>query len=129
RRPESRWRRTPQDLATLTQLQSQLLDAAVRMLKPGGLLAYVTCSPHIAETALQITDVMKRHPEVRLLDSASAMQGAAIQHEGASALARDSITSGDTGSNMSQLWPDLHKTDAMFFALLTHELIHSTDAE
>jgi len=120
RRPESRWRRTPQDLATLTQLQSQLLDAAVRMLKPGGLLAYVTCSPHIAETALQITDVMKRHPEVRLLDSASAMQGAAIQHEGASALARDSITSGDTGSNMSQLWPDLHKTDAMFFALLTH---------
>src|SRR5699024_10378365 len=59
RRPESRWRRTPQDLATLTQLQSQLLDAAVKMLKPGGLLAYVTCSPHIAETALQVTDVIK----------------------------------------------------------------------
>src|SRR5699024_11042240 len=41
RRPESRWRRTPQDLATLTQLQAKLLDAAMAMLKPGGLLAYV----------------------------------------------------------------------------------------
>lgn len=119
RRPEARWRRTPQDLATLTQLQSQLLDAAVKMLKPGGLLAYVTCSPHIAETALQVTDVLKRHPEVQLLDSASAMQGAALQQDGASVLHRDTITAGDGEANMSQLWPDLHKTDAMFFALLT----------
>lgn len=120
RRPESRWRRTPQDLATLTQLQSQLLDAAVNMLKPGGLLAYVTCSPHIAETSLQVTDVMKRHPEVQLLDSASAMQSVALQQDGEPALTRTTITTGDAASNMAQLWPDLHKTDAMFFALLTH---------
>lgn len=120
RRPESRWRRTPQDLATLTKLQAQLLDAAVKMLKPGGLLAYVTCSPHIAETALQVTDVIKRNPNVRLLDSASAMQHAALENNGESALVRDSVSSGETESNMTQLWPDLHKTDAMFFALLTH---------
>lgn len=120
RRPESRWRRTPQDLATLTKLQAQLLDAAVKMLKPGGLLAYVTCSPHIAETALQVTDVIKRHATVQLLDSASAMQQAALENEGESALARDTIISGEADSNMTQLWPDLHKTDAMFFALLTH---------
>src|SRR5699024_8345886 len=72
RRPESRWRRTPQDLAPLTQLQARLLDAAVTMLKPGGLLAYVTCSPHIAETKLQVSDVLKRHPQMELLDSAAA---------------------------------------------------------
>ena len=119
RRPESRWRRTPQDLATLTQLQSQLLDAATKMLKPGGLLAYVTCSPHIAETTLQITDVMKRHPDLRLLDSATVMQTVAKQHNGASALIRETITQSDSASNTVQLWPDLHKTDAMFFALLT----------
>lgn len=119
RRPESRWRRTPQDLATLTQLQSQLLDAAVQMLKPGGLLAYVTCSPHIAETSLQVTDVLKRHAELRLLDSSAALQNVAVQNNGESALLRDTITSGDIESNTSQLWPDLHKTDAMFFALLT----------
>src|SRR5699024_3465507 len=81
RRPESRWRRTPQDLATLTQLQAQLLDAAMSMLKPGGLLAYVTCSPHIAETTLQVSDLLKRNSEAKLLDSASALQGAALQQD------------------------------------------------
>ncbi|HEY4558882.1 MAG TPA: rRNA small subunit methyltransferase B, partial [Enteractinococcus sp.] len=120
RRPESRWRRTPQDLATLTQLQTRLLDAAITMLKPGGLLAYVTCSPHVAETMLQVNDLRKRHPDVKLLDSASAMQRVAIQHDGESALTRESITAGEAEANTAQLWPDLHQTDAMFFALLTH---------
>lgn len=120
RRPESRWRRTPQDLATLTQLQSQLLDAAVTMLKPGGLLAYVTCSPHIAETTLQISDLQKRHANITLLDSATAMQRVAKHTDGQSVLERDSITGSAESSNTVQLWPDLHQTDAMFFALLTH---------
>ncbi len=120
RRPESRWRRTPQDLATLTQLQTKLLDAAMTMLKPGGLLAYVTCSPHIAETTLQVTDLQKRNPQVTLLDSATALQEVALQHNGASALERHTITGANEASNTAQLWPDLHKTDAMFFALLTH---------
>lgn len=120
RRPESRWRRTPQDLATLTQLQAKLLDAAIAMLKPGGLLAYVTCSPHIAETSLQVTDLLKRNQKVSLLDSASALQAVAVHHDGASALERSTITGGSDDTNTAQLWPDLHKTDAMFFALLTH---------
>lgn len=120
RRPESRWRRTPQDLATLTQLQARLLDAAVTMLKPGGLLAYVTCSPHIAETKLQVSDVLKRHPQMELLDSAAAMQHVAKHRDDEPVLARASITADDTDANTAQLWPDLHHTDAMFFALLTH---------
>lgn len=120
RRPESLWRRTPQDLATLTQLQAQLLDAAITMLKPGGLLAYVTCSPHIAETRLQVSDLQKRNSAVKLLDSATALQGAALQREDGSALERSTITDGDAEANTAQLWPDVHKTDAMFFALLTH---------
>jgi len=120
RRPESRWRRTPQDLATLTQLQAQLLDAAVKMLKPGGLLAYVTCSPHFAETRLQVNDLLKRNTEIKLLDSATAMQQSANQRDGVSVLSRDSLTTEDSAENTTQLWPDRHHTDAMFFALLTH---------
>src|SRR5699024_10595943 len=50
RRPEARWRRQPSDLASLTALQHELLDAAAEALAPDGLLAYVTCSPHMAET-------------------------------------------------------------------------------
>ena len=50
RRPEARWRKQPKDVAELSNLQSNLLDAALKALAPGGILAYVTCSPHIAET-------------------------------------------------------------------------------
>jgi 16S rRNA (cytosine967-C5)-methyltransferase len=100
RRPEARWRRSPADLAELTELQADLLDAAVRLLRPGGVLAYVTCSPHLAETRQQVDRALTRHPELELLD------------------ARPAFPSVDrlTGSPMVQLWPHRHGTDAMFFA-------------
>ena len=50
RRPEARWRKTPRDIADLLPLQGQLLDAAIEVTRPGGVIAYVTCSPHTAET-------------------------------------------------------------------------------
>lgn len=62
RRPEVRWRRTTGDLKNLTQLQAELLDAATLRLKPDGILAYVTCSSHQAETTFQMRSFLKRHP-------------------------------------------------------------------
>ena len=50
RRPESRWRRTPQDLDVLVPLQRDLLDAAITSTRPGGVVVYATCSPVLAET-------------------------------------------------------------------------------
>ena len=50
RRPEARWRRRPDDVAALAKLQRELLTAALRHVRPGGVVAYVTCSPHLAET-------------------------------------------------------------------------------
>ena len=50
RRPEARWRRQPEDVAGLTALQRELLRAGLDAVRPGGLVAYVTCSPHLAET-------------------------------------------------------------------------------
>ena len=50
RRPEARWRRRPDDVAELAKLQRELLTAALRHVRPGGVVAYVTCSPHLAET-------------------------------------------------------------------------------
>jgi 16S rRNA (cytosine967-C5)-methyltransferase len=50
RRPESRWRRMPADLAELVPLQRALLTRALELVRPGGLVAYATCSPHLAET-------------------------------------------------------------------------------
>ncbi|MCO7241068.1 RsmB/NOP family class I SAM-dependent RNA methyltransferase [Aeromicrobium sp. CnD17-E] len=50
RRPESRWRRTPEDLASLVPLQRGLLRRAVELSRPGGLVGYATCSPLVDET-------------------------------------------------------------------------------
>lgn len=50
RRPESRWRRTPEDLASLVPLQRALLRRAVELSRPGGIVGYATCSPLVDET-------------------------------------------------------------------------------
>lgn len=50
RRPESRWRRGPDDVAALVPLQRRLLDAAVESVRPGGVVVYATCSPLLTET-------------------------------------------------------------------------------
>ena len=102
RRPEARWRRQPSDLPGLTALQGELLDAAVALLRPGGLLAYVTCSPHLAETRVPVLDVLRRHPGLQQLDARPLL--AAVPDLG-------------DGPHV-QLWPHLHGTDAMFLALL-----------
>lgn len=50
RRPEARWRRSPDDLKTLVPLQRDLLRRALTLVRPGGVVVYATCSPHLAET-------------------------------------------------------------------------------
>jgi len=106
RRPEARWRKQPEDVPELAALQAELLDAAVRVLAPGGTLAYVTCSPHLAETRGQVDALMARHGGVlEQLDTASVVRSVA---------ARDpQVADGTT----AQLWPHRIGTDAMFIAL------------
>nr|WP_243752372.1 transcription antitermination factor NusB [Leucobacter weissii] len=107
RRPEARWRKQPTDLPGLTALQGELLDAAAGGLAPGGILAYVTCSPHLAETRVVVNGLLKRHTGLRELDAK------AIVRE----LARVPLDlAGEALS--AQLWPHRHGTDAMFIALL-----------
>ncbi|WP_146339084.1 RsmB/NOP family class I SAM-dependent RNA methyltransferase [Nesterenkonia sp. NBAIMH1] len=116
RRPEARWRRQPKDLADLTVLQADLIDAAVEVLEPEGLLAYATCSPHHAETLLQVEDALKRHPQLTLLDAHEPMRGVA-RPDGRQLLTAGPPLEG-TAARTVQLWPHIHGTDAMFFALL-----------
>lgn len=112
RRPEARWRKQPNDLPELTGLQAELLDAAVRHLAPGGVLAYVTCSPHLAETRVGVDRLLKRTPGLRELDAKAAVRKAS----------RDGDDLDLAGEQLSaQLWPHRHGTDAMFVALFTRE--------
>jgi 16S rRNA (cytosine967-C5)-methyltransferase len=110
RRPEARWRKQPSDLPELTALQGELLDAAVARLAPGGVLGYVTCSPHLAETRVAVDRLLQRHPELRELDAKAVLRGVARE---------DLDLAGDALS--AQLWPHRHGTDAMFIALIERE--------
>ncbi|ANF30891.1 methyltransferase [Leifsonia xyli] len=108
RRPEARWRKTPRDVAELTVLQAALLDSAIAALKPGGLLAYVTCSPHVAETRGIVQDALDRHSGVLQLEPTAELVQAFVNERMDLAGDRSTV----------QLWPHRHVTDAMFIALL-----------
>ncbi|HZI96329.1 MAG TPA: transcription antitermination factor NusB [Actinomycetales bacterium] len=107
RRPEARWRRKPSDLAALAPLQRDLLASALDAVRPGGVVAYVTCSPHPAETLAVVTDLTRRRDDVEALDARAVLGEVA---------GRD--VPGTGPGPAAQLWPHLHGTDAMFVALL-----------
>ncbi|MDF3045002.1 MAG: methyltransferase [Ornithinibacter sp.] len=107
RRPEARWRRSPSDVAELAPLQRALLASALDAVAPGGVVGYATCSPHVAETRFVVADVLKRRSDVELDDARPLFTdtaGAPLEGLGEGPFV--------------QLWPHVHRTDAMFFALL-----------
>ncbi|HEY8753530.1 MAG TPA: transcription antitermination factor NusB [Arthrobacter sp.] len=107
RRPESRWRRTPKDLADLGPLQRELLKSALAAVKPGGVVAYVTCSPHPAETTAVVSDVLRKRDDLELLDAGAVLDGVSLTGH---------LDAGH--EHTAQLWPHIHSTDAMFLALI-----------
>ena len=101
RRPEVRWRRTPDDVPGLVTLQTALLDSALASVRVGGVVAYVTCSPHAAET-VAVVDAAAARADVEVLPVAPLFPEVPGMERGA----------------YGQLWPHRHGTDAMFLALL-----------
>ncbi|MGC7215693.1 RsmB/NOP family class I SAM-dependent RNA methyltransferase [Mycobacteroides abscessus] len=101
RRPEARWRRQPGDIPALVKLQRELLASAIQLTRPGGVIVYSTCSPHLAETVGVVSDAVRRY---------------AVSAEDARAVFPGVDGLGD--ADAVQLWPHRHGTDAMFTALL-----------
>ncbi len=66
RTPDAKWRLTPERLAELCALQGQILDQAARLVRPGGTLAYMTCSLLTVENGGQIADFLARTPAFSL---------------------------------------------------------------
>ncbi|WDF31943.1 transcription antitermination factor NusB [Arthrobacter agilis] len=111
RRPESRWRRKPADLVSLAPLQRELLASALDAVAPGGVVAYVTCSPHHAETDAVVDDCLRKREGFERIDAGAALDAVSI----GGAL--------DAGHGSSaQLWPHVHGTDAMYLALIRKSL-------
>ncbi len=106
RRPEARWRRQPSDVPVLAKLQRELLAAAIALTRPGGVVLYATCSPHLAETVGVVGDALRRQP-VCALDTRPLFEP----------LDKEPVGGLGDGPYV-QLWPHRHGTDAMFAAAL-----------
>jgi 16S rRNA (cytosine967-C5)-methyltransferase len=103
RRPESRWRRSEDDLVDLSGLQARLLSRAATLLAPGGVIAYVTCSPVLSETTAVVAA-----SGLRMLDARAAVAevtGTEVDRWG-------------TGTDV-QMWTHVDGTDSMYLAMLT----------
>ena len=111
RRPEARWRKAPGDVAELTALQGELLGGAIEALAPGGIVAYVTCSPHLAETTGVVAEARRRFG-----DAVEELDARAVVSE--VALSSPDLPAQTDGSGRAQLWPHRHNTDAMSITLL-----------
>ena len=96
------WRRSPDDIVSLGQLQRDLLRSALDSTLPGGVVAYVTCSPHTAETVAVVDDVLAERRDVARLRAADALP---------------EVPDAALGDDV-QLWPHRHGTDAMYLSLL-----------
>jgi len=113
RRPEARWRKTPEDVKELAVLQRELLEAAIDSARPGGVIAYVTCTPHLAETREVVTAVADHRDDVTVLDAP------AVLSEVPDLRCPESRRSSDPRyRRFAQFWPHRHGTDAIFLALL-----------
>jgi 16S rRNA (cytosine967-C5)-methyltransferase len=106
RRPESRWRKNPEDLKELAVLQRELIVSAWERLAIGGVLGYVTCSPHPAETTAQIEWLLRQKKDSKLLNATEIL------------MKINPSLSLNPKRKTVQLWPHRNDTDAMFIALI-----------
>jgi 16S rRNA (cytosine967-C5)-methyltransferase len=115
RRPEARWTKSADDIAELTEIQRGLLNSALDAVTPGGVVAYVTCSPVVAETRGIVDAVLKGRGSAdeegtgryERLDTAAVLK---------SIVPEIPLPEGARGD--VQLFSHVHDTDQMFISLI-----------
>jgi 16S rRNA (cytosine967-C5)-methyltransferase len=63
KKPDIKWKRQPEDIVNLVELQRQMLENAARLVKPGGVIVYSTCTMEPEENLLQVKAFLEVHPE------------------------------------------------------------------
>ena len=107
RRPEAKWRLTPEQLAKRIEEQHAILDRCLPLLKPGGRLVYVTCSLLPQENEDQIAALLARHPTLHPAD----VDGLAARAAG------KALPANHSGAGLT-LTPHSAGTDGFFVAVL-----------
>jgi 16S rRNA (cytosine967-C5)-methyltransferase len=112
RRPEARWRHTPDEIERLTALQSALLEAAVAAVRPGGRVLYSVCTWTRAETDGVVDAVLQRHPGLE----PAPLSGLGELEEAAAAGGLAAATVPAPVGTRRQFWPHQHGSDGIFLA-------------
>jgi 16S rRNA (cytosine967-C5)-methyltransferase len=110
RRPDAKWRLKPQTLAQRLLEQRAILALAAPLVKPGGRLAYVTCSILLEENSDQIASFLSDHTDF----AASPWRRAWLAGVGG-----DPPTSAIAAEDALLLTPARHGTDGFFISVLT----------
>ena len=109
RRPDAKWRLTPRQLEVRLAEQSDILDLASAYVRPGGRLAYITCSVFAQENHHQIEAFLSRHPQFSAIDHEGLWD---TRFPGHAARARIDAAKGIL------LSPLRSETDGFFFSML-----------
>ncbi|MBU0667087.1 MAG: RsmB/NOP family class I SAM-dependent RNA methyltransferase [Nanoarchaeota archaeon] len=101
--------RTIEDINSRAMLQKELLKSAVKVLKPGGVLVYSTCSLEPEENELNISWLLKNHPNLRLVET-----GLSVGDEGVVNVFGEQLSS--EIKNCRRFWPHKIATQGFFIA-------------
>jgi len=115
RNPDAKWRIRPGALEVRLKDQREVLDRAAALVKPGGRIAYVTCSILAPENGEQILDFISRHPEFAVVPP---LQIATVLWEKTEAFAGAALKSAE-GWLMT---PRRTGTDGFFVSVLTRQM-------
>lgn len=110
RKPEIRLHMTYARMQTFLPLQAAILDTADRLLKPGGVLIYSTCTLNPAENQEQVAAFLARHPGRYRLEALSGLLPGAVLEQ--------PDLAGQAAQGQLQLLPHRHQTDGFFIARL-----------
>ena len=113
RHPESRYRSRNETIPDITGLQASLLNRALELCRPGGLVTYATCSPHPAETTFLVQRVLKEHQDAHLVDLSETLEQLVDAQSWPEGLG--------CAPKYLQLWPHIHSSDAMFAVVIAKE--------
>jgi len=97
KKPDIKWKREIGDIEKLAGLQAAILDNAVRLLKPGGVLVYSTCTTEPEENQEQVASFLRRHPGFAVEDAGGYVNRAVVSPGG-----------------FVETWPHRHHVDGSF---------------
>ncbi len=102
RKPDLRWKKSPEDFNGLAVIQQEILEASSRCVRPGGVLVYSTCTINKSENNQVVEAFLSKNADFCL--------------ESISKLLPEVLRDDATDRGYLSLYPNLHHTDGFFIA-------------